>query len=189
MSSTTYIAYPTMMRFHADYNNYRKRFVAGPPGSGKSVGCALDLLAIAMRQEPTPDGIRPTKFGIVRSTYGELERTTLETLKAWLPPQYTRITHSKPIKVRTVMPLPDGTVADIQFELIAIESVHDLGKLDSYEATAFWLNEMTGLPMELVGKAGERSGRYPPANMWADGENHCTYYLTRTIRRWRRTVR
>lgn len=165
-----------MVRFHADYDKYNKRFVAGPPGSGKSVGNAIELLAIAIRQEPTPEGIRPTKFGVIRSTYGELERTTLETLKAWLPAKYTKINHSKPIRVHTVLPLPDGTTADIQFELIAIESAHDLGKLDSYEATAIWLNEMTGLPMELVGKAGERVGRYPPSNMWDDGKNHCTYY-------------
>lgn len=176
MASTTYNAYPTMRRFHDDYKLYNKRFVAGPPGSGKSVGNAIELLAIALRQEPTPDGIRPTKFGVIRSTYGELERTTLETLKAWLPSKYTKINHSKPIRVRTRLPLPDNTIADIQFELIAIESVHDLGKLDSYEATAIWLNEMTGLPMELVGKAGERVGRYPPSNMWDDGKNHCTYY-------------
>lgn len=175
-TTTTYNAYPTMVRFHEDYKKYNKRFVAGPPGSGKSVGNAIELLAIAVRQEPTPDGIRPTKFGVIRSTYGELERTTLETLKAWLPAKYTKINHSKPIRVRTSLPLSDGTTADIQFELIAIESVHDLGKLDSYEATAIWLNEMTGLPMELVGKAGERVGRYPPSNMWDDGKNHCTYY-------------
>lgn len=176
MASTTYNAYPTMVRFHSEYAKYNKRFVAGPPGSGKSVGNALELLSIAFRQEPTPEGVRPTKFGVIRSTYGELERTTLETLKAWLPAKCTKINHSKPIRVRTRIPLPDGTIADMQFELIAIESVHDLGKLDSYEATAIWLNEMTGLPMELVGKAGERVGRYPPSNLWDDGKNHCTYY-------------
>lgn len=176
MSTTTYNAYPTMIRFHEEYAKYKYRFVAGPPGSGKSVGNVIELLAIAMRQEPNLEGVRPTKFGVIRSTYGELERTTLETLKAWLPPKYTKINHSKPIRVHTVMPLPDGTTADILFELIAIENVYDLSKLDSYEATAIWLNEMTGLPMELVGKAGERTGRYPPANMWDDGKNHCTYY-------------
>lgn len=176
MASTTYRAYPTLARFHADYGKYLNRFIAGPPGSGKSVGSVIELIAIGMRQEPTPEGIRPTKLGIIRSTYGELERTTLETLKAWLPKHLTKITMSKPIKVSTVIPLADGTVADMQFELIAIESARDLGKLDSYEATAIWLNEMTGLPRELVGKAGERVGRYPPANMWDDGQNHCTYY-------------
>lgn len=174
--AVTYRAYPTMQRFHNDYTKYRKRFVAGPPGSGKSVGNAIELIAIGLRQEPTPDGVRPTKFGIIRSTYGELERTTLETLKHWLPAQYTKINYSKPIKVRTRLPLPDGTTADMQFELIAIESERDLGKLDSYEATAMWLNEMTGLPMELVGKAGERVGRYPPSNMWDDEKNHVTWY-------------
>lgn len=174
--ATTYKAYPTMQRFHADYNNYFNRFVAGPPGSGKSVGSALELVSIGLRQEPTPDGIRPTKFAVIRSTYGELERTTLETLRQWLPAQFTKINRSKPITVHCRLPLPDRTIADMRFELIAIENYFDLGKLDSYEATAIWLNEMTGLPKELVGKAGERVGRYPPANMWDDGANHCTFY-------------
>lgn len=176
MPITTYRAYPTVMRFHADYKKFSKRFMAGPPGSGKSVANFIELFSIGVRQEPTPEGIRPTKFGVIRSTYGELERTTLETIKAWLPAKYTKINHAKPIKVHTRLPLPDGTIADMQFELIAIENERDLGKLDSYEATAIWLNEMTGLPMELVGKAGERVGRYPPANMWDDEKNHVTYY-------------
>lgn len=174
--STTYKAYPTMVKFHNSYKDYNKRFIAGPPGSGKSVGSVVELLAIALRQEPTPEGIRPTKFGIIRSTYGRLERTTLETLKTWLPKQYTKVTYSKPIKVHTRIPLPDKTIADIQFELIAIESERDLTVLDSYEATAIWLNEMVELPASLVGKAGERVGRYPPAVMWGDGKPHITWY-------------
>ena len=176
MATTSYNAYPTMVRFHEDYQKYNKRFVAGPPGSGKSVGSVIELLAIAMRQEPTPEGIRPTKFGIIRSTYGRLERTTLETLKAWLPKKYTKITYSKPIKVHSRIPLPDDTIADIHFELIAIESERDLTVLDSYEATAIWLNEMIELPEGLVGKAGERVGRYPPSVMWGDDKSHVTWY-------------
>lgn len=182
MSATTYRAYPTMVRFHQDYAKYNKRFVAGPPGSGKSVGNVIELLAIAMRQEPTPDGIRPTKFGVIRSTYGRLERTTLVTLKTWLPAEYTKITYSKPIKVHSRIPLPDKTIADIQIELIAIENERDLTVLDSYEATAIWLNEMIELPEQLVGKAGERTGRYPPSAMWGDMDengnpiNHVTWY-------------
>lgn len=176
MSNTTYTAYPTMARFHADYLKYNKRFVAGPPGSGKSVGSVIELLAIAMRQEPTPEGIRPTKFGIVRSTYTRIERTTLDTLRAWLPAKYTKITNSKPIKIHSRIPLPDGTIADIKFDLMAIEHERDLTALDSYEATAIWLNEMIELPDGLVGKAGERVGRYPPAVMWGDGKPHITWY-------------
>lgn len=173
--SVTYLPYPTMTAMHQGITN-QFRYVAGPPGSGKSVGCFMDLLAIALRQEPDPDGIRPTRFAVIRSTYGELEETTLETMKSWLPIQYTKYVHTKPLKVHTRMPLPDGTIADIQFRLIAIGGEEDLGKLDSAEYTAIWLNELTGLPAELVGKAGERVGRYPPANRWPDGKSHVTYY-------------
>ena len=181
MRVVTYKPYPTMQRFHNDYLKYPFRYVAGPPGSGKSVGNFFELLAIGMRQEPTPEGIRPTKFGIVRSTYGELKATTLETMKSWLPEEYTTYVHSQPIQVRCKLPLPDGTVADMRFELFPIASEDDLHKLDSAEYTAMWLNEMTGLPAKLVGRAGERVGRYPPPAFWGDfdenGEpiNHCTY--------------
>ena len=177
----TYKAYPTLQKFHAAYNDYKFRYIAGPPGSGKSVGSVIELLLIGLRQEPTPEGIRPTKFGVIRSTYGELENTTLQTMQHWLPEKYTTVVHSKPIKVHTRLPLPDGTIADMQFELIAIATRDDLGKLDSSEFTAIWLNEMTGLPLELVGKAGERTGRYPPPNLWGDFDenglpiNHCTF--------------
>lgn len=178
----TYKPYPTLVKFHNAVYDYTFRYVAGPPGSGKSVGNFAELLSIALRQEPTPPtpeypkGVRYTRFAVIRSTYPELEETTLQTIKQWLPDKFTRTVMTKPIKVHTVLPLPDGTVADIQFRLIAIGSVDDLDKLDSAEYTAIWLNEMTGLPAELVGKAGERVGRYPPSNLWDDGRNHCTYY-------------
>lgn len=171
----TYKAFPTVQQFHADYKKYHTRFLAGPPSSGKSVGSMMELMAVAFRQEPTPDGVRPTKFGVFRSTYGELSRTTLETMKVWLPSKYTKINHAKPILVNSRIPLPDGTIADITFELIAIESLADLSKLDSYECTAVWLNEVSGLPKALVGRAFERTGRYPPRALWPDGENHCTW--------------
>lgn len=91
--SVTYLPYPTMTAMHQGITN-QFRYVAGPPGSGKSVGCFMDLLAIALRQEPDPDGIRPTRFAVIRSTYGELEETTLETMKSWLlsntPNTYTQ---------------------------------------------------------------------------------------------------
>lgn len=175
VKSVTYRPYETLTEFHNGID-LPYRYIAGPPGSGKSVGCFMDLMAIALRQEPDDEGIRPTRFAVIRSTYGELEETTLETMKSWLPAQYTKFVHTKPLKVHCRLPLPDGTTADIQFRLIAIDSVEDLGKLDSAEYTAVWLNEMTGLPAELVGKAGERVGRYPPSNRWKDGKSHVTYY-------------
>lgn len=176
VNNLSYKAYPTMAKFHADYLKYRMRFVAGPPGSGKSVGSVCELLSIALRQEPAPDGVRYTKFLIIRSTYGELETTTLKTLQAWLPDRYTTVTYSMPIVVTCRFPLSDGTVADISFELLAIKTDQDLKKLDSYEVTAAWLNEVIGLPPAVVAKALERSGRYPPPNLWNDGKNHCTWY-------------
>lgn len=170
----TYIPYPTAVKFHKALDK-RYRFMAGPPGSGKSVTNFMELLAIAMRQEPAPDKNRYTRFAVIRKTYGELEETTLNTMKAWLSPKVYNVVNSRPIKMDCNIPLPDGTRAIIEFRLIAIDTNEDLDKLDSSEYTAIWLNELTGLPKDLVGKAGERAGRYPPSNLWDDGKSHVTY--------------
>ena len=106
----TYKPYPTLVRFHHAVSQYTFRYVAGPPGSGKSVGSFAELLAIALRQEPTPPtpdypkGVRYTRFAVIRSTYPELEETTLQTIKQWLPAKYTRVVMTKPIKIHTGSP-------------------------------------------------------------------------------------
>ena len=53
------------------------RGLMGPVGSGKSYGCAAEIMLKAVQQKPSPrDGIRYSRFVIVRNTYPELRTTT-----------------------------------------------------------------------------------------------------------------
>jgi hypothetical protein len=46
------------------------RGLMGPVGSGKSYACAAEVMLRAVRQKPSPvDGIRYTRFAIVRNSY------------------------------------------------------------------------------------------------------------------------
>ena len=69
---------PTVWKFLHDESFVRG--LMGPVGSGKSYGCAAEVMLRAVRQKPSPrDGIRYSRFVIVRNTYPELRTTTIKT--------------------------------------------------------------------------------------------------------------
>ena len=81
-----YEAHPTISRFHLDSSFIRG--LMGPLGSGKSVGCCADLLKLAREQTPSSDGIRRTRWAIIRNTYRELHDTTMRTWFEHVPKDF-----------------------------------------------------------------------------------------------------
>ena len=58
----------------------------GPVGSGKSYACAAKIMKKAVEQKPSSvDGIRYTRFAIVRNSYPMLKTTTIKTWLDWFP--------------------------------------------------------------------------------------------------------
>lgn len=148
-----YTASPTLARFHA--SRAVVRGIRGPIGSGKSVGCVNDVMAKALEQRPGKDGIRRSRWGVVRNTYAELKSTTIKTWLDW----YGAITHmvyDAPIigKVR---------FGDVELELVfvSLDKPKDIKKLLSLELTGAWLNEARELPRAVLDGALGRTGRYP----------------------------
>ena len=75
---------PTVWKFLHDDSFVRG--LMGPVGSGKSYGCAAEIMLRAVRQQPSPrDGIRYSRFVIVRNTYPELRTTTIKTWQELFP--------------------------------------------------------------------------------------------------------
>src|SRR5947209_20325897 len=73
----------TLARFMA--SDSRVRCVVGPVGSGKSTACLMELLRRSRAQAPGPDGLRRTRWGIIRRTYRTLRDTTRRTFEDWVP--------------------------------------------------------------------------------------------------------
>ena len=48
------------------------RGIRGPVGSGKSVGCCVEVFRRALQQEKNSEGIRRSRWAIIRNTYKEL---------------------------------------------------------------------------------------------------------------------
>ena len=154
----TYEASTTTAKFHL--SEMFVRGLLGPIGSGKSVGCVVDMLIKGMAQQPNSQGIRKTRWVVVRNTYRELVDTTIQTFFDWYP-QHMGVYLKKDMKFTVNQPLEDGTVAHMEFLFRALDKPDDIKKLLSLEVTGGWINEAREIPKAIVDMLIGRLGRYP----------------------------
>ena len=149
-----YHASPTCGRFHRSDDFVRG--VLGPIGSGKSVACCWEIWRRANEQEPGPDGVRRTRWAIIRNTYRELKDTTLNTWSDWFSPDMIgRWDASDMMHV-----IDEG---DLYIEVLfrALDRPDDVKKLLSLELTGGWINEAREIPRSVLDMLQGRVGRYP----------------------------
>ena len=153
---------PTVWKFLHDDSFVRG--LMGPVGSGKSYGCAAEIMLRAVRQQPSPrDGIRYTRFVIVRNTYPELRTTTIKTWQELFPEDtWGSMRWQPPISHHIKIPTR-GDIPGIDCEVIfmALSSPQDVRKLLSLELTGAWVNEARELPKAVIDGLTHRVGRYP----------------------------
>jgi hypothetical protein len=129
----------------------------GPFSSGKSTGCVIEIIRLAHAQAPGPDGIRRTRWVVVRNSYRQLLDTTIKTFHDWFPPKVFgewRVTdHSYFI---TKFP---GVHIEIMFR--ALDRPDQVSNLLSLEVTGAWFNEVREIPKTIIEAMDSRIGRYP----------------------------
>jgi hypothetical protein len=132
--------------------------VRGPIGSGKTLAMFNKAWAIACEQAPSPiDGLRKTRWGVVRNTFPDLEGTTLKDFLEWFPPEeYGDIRYTRPVEYTI-------TVGDVRAEFIfmALDRPEDMKKLRSGQFTGFLFNESQYCEKVIFDEAESRTGRYP----------------------------
>lgn len=146
---------PTIRRFALC--NKRVRNLMGPFGSGKSSGCVMEIIRRAHMQAPGPDGIRRSRWAVVRNSYGQLKDTTIKTFHDWFPPRIFgewRVTdHTYLI---TKFP---GVQLEVLFR--ALDRPDQVSNLLSLEVTGAWFNEVREIPRTIIEAMDSRIGRYP----------------------------
>lgn len=152
----------TLRRFHC--SAARVRFIFGPFGSAKTTACLMEIYRRARAQKPASDGVRRTRFAVVRATYPELETTTLKSWRALFDrPEgifgRVRLGHP-PIHVLSQV-LPDQSRVECEVIFLAMDRDEDVEKLLSLELTGIYYNELSELPRAVVTVALGRVGRYP----------------------------
>jgi hypothetical protein len=155
---------PTLERFHASNALYRG--LLGPVGSGKSSGCCIEIITRAGEQKPDKDGLRRTRFAVVRNTYRELSDTTVKTWLFWVDEgQFGPFNHTG-MEHHICFDLEDGTTVDCEVLFRALDKPQDIKKLLSLELTGAWVNEAKEVPLTLVEALGDRVERYPANCSW-----------------------
>jgi hypothetical protein len=145
-------AAPTVGRFMESAAFFR--LIAGPVGSGKTTGCIYETARRAFEQAKAPDGIRYTRFAIVRQTLKQLKDTVLKDIEAQL-------------KGLARYKVSDNTIyinfGDIHSEwlLIPLDDPEDQRRLLSMQLTGAWLSEAIEMNTEIVEPVLGRCGRYP----------------------------
>ena len=74
---------PTLAAFHRSNADFRA--ILGPIGGGKSVACCVEIFRRCKEQRVGTDGLRRSRWVVVRNTKGELQDTTLKTWFDWFP--------------------------------------------------------------------------------------------------------
>jgi hypothetical protein len=162
MPTINYSAPPTCARFMK--SEAFGRLIAGPVGSGKTTACLFELFRRACEQAPAPDGIRYTRFAIVRQTLKQLKDTVLKDIVDWL-------------KGIASYKVSDNTVyieiGDVKSEwlLIPLEDPEDQRRLLSLQLTGAWMSECIEMNKEIVSPLAGRCGRYPSAALGG-----CTWF-------------
>lgn len=162
-----YTAEPTLAQMHTDASLVR--YISGPFGSGKSSGCVMEIVMRALRQQPDDNGVRKSRWAIVRNTYPELKSTTIKTFQEWVPNQIAPIVYGIPITCQFVQRLNDGTRVELEVLFLALDSDEAVKKLLSMELTGAYLNEARELPWGIVEGLLGRIDRYPKTEKDADG--------------------
>lgn len=165
----------TVRRFQR--SNDLVRFIVGPVGSGKSSVCVLEIPRRAQRQAPGPDGVRRSRFAVIRNTYSQLRDTTRKTFEQWVPPALG-VWHEQSFTWTGRWFLDDARTQRVECEVLfrALDRPEDVKKLLSLELTGAYLNEVREIPKHVVDVLETRVGRYPArvdggaswAGIWAD---------------------
>lgn len=139
------------------------KVIMGPVGGGKSTVAFFDLIARALSQEPY-NGVRRTKFILLRNTMQQLKTTVKPLIDQWCITmtdntfgQWRLTDNTYEIHMR----LPDGTVLHTEFIMMAADTPDDVRRLLSVECSAAWVEEAREVDPEVFSGLQGRVARFP----------------------------
>lgn len=159
---------PTIRAFIKDWRQQGLFYtwIVGPVGSAKTTALFFKLIYMAMRQEPSPDGIRRTKAVIVRNTLPMLKDTTLASWEYWFKDGVAGQWNA----TDKIFILRYGDV-ECQVLFRPLDTPDDVRRVLSLEINFAIIDEFVELPKAIVDALSARLGRYrqpdgTPVTIW-----------------------
>ena len=133
------------------------RALRGPVGSGKSVCCCVELFRRALQQEKDSNGVRRSRWAVIRNTNPQLKTTTIKTWLDWFPEQeWGKFQWSVPYTHHI-----QRQDLDLEVIFLALDRPEDVKKLLSLELTGIWINEAREINKNIIDACSMRVGRFP----------------------------
>ena len=170
--------------------------IVGPLGSGKSMGCIIELFRRMCEQAPDVRGIRPTRFAVVRNTYAQIRDTTLADITEYFGQYFTYKASASTIQWD--FQLPDKTRVRSDWLLMPLERPEDSRKLLSLNLTGAWVEECREVEYSIVAALRGRIGRFPApvrvkptwqglimsSNPWSEGSEYYQHFVIDKPEAW-----
>lgn len=135
-------------------------FILGPVGSAKTTAILFKIVHRAKLQAPSPvDGIRRTRWVIVRNTNTQLKDTTIKSWLTWFADG--RAGRWIGGYGNTFLLKFGDVEAEVLFR--PLDSPEDVRRVLSLEVTGAILDEFVEIPQAIVEALDGRCGRYPSA--------------------------
>ena len=158
----------TTRAFHA--SNARRRLICGPIRSGTSVMLCNELLR-QMLECPAVNGVRRSRYAVLRRTFADLKRTTIKTWVDWSLPVFGTepVQRVEGIVHEIDINLPDGTRVESEVNFFSMAKDAHISRLLSLELTGGVINETRDLPKAVIDAFDDRIGHYPAKRDGGEG--------------------
>ena len=142
--------------------------IRGPLGAGKTKASAFKIFQRICKQRVDANGIRKSRWAVIRNTYPDLTSTTIRDWKEMVPVTAGVLTMGHPPEHKLKFNLADGTQVDAEVLFIALDREDDVKKLRGAQLTGAWINELKELPKAVFDMVTGRVDRYPApgASSW-----------------------
>jgi hypothetical protein len=137
--------------------------IMGPVGGGKSTVALFDLFQRSLQQVPY-NGVRRTKFIILRNTIQQLKSTVKPLIDQWFvslmptPLGQWRVTDNT---FDARFRLEDGTIVHSEYLMMAADTPDDVRRLLSVECSAAWVEEAREVDQAVFEGLQGRVARFP----------------------------
>ncbi len=157
---------PVSQAFYEDLSDVS--MIMGPIGSAKTSTALMKfvLRAVAQRKSPT-DGVRYTKWCVVRDTYRQLKKTTIPSWLDWIPKNigiWTGGGNEPAVHTIRFNIAPAGMPRDIvhmEVQFVGLGEQTIEAAMRGWEGTGVYLNEADKLSKDVLTNVRGRLGRYP----------------------------
>lgn len=144
--------------------------IRGPLGAGKTKAAAFKVFQRICSQKAY-DGVRRSRWAVIRNTFPDLKSTTIRDWKEIVPVAAGPFTMGHPPEHKLSFDLEDGTRVEAEVLFIALDREEHVRKLRGMQLTGVWFNETKELVKSVIDMALSRVDRYPGPGMsaWVGG--------------------